>query len=545
MLRKLIYIIIFGVIFSIGILVGKRLPIGSMGQDRISDVLQLIEEHYVDTIDMNRVDERVIPLILSELDPHSTYLSAEANRSEEEGLEGSFEGIGIQFNRLKDTVIVSRVFEGGGAARAGLQAGDRIVMADTTDLTGKGLTNERVTKALKGPGGSVVRLHLLRAGKRETASVVRGPVPVSSIDAAYMIAPKVLYVRINKWGGQTHQEFLTAYAQHRDQGIEGIVLDLRDNGGGYLDAPVSLAGEFLPRGAEIVYTEGRSYPRHDYHTDKDGLLMDMPLVVLVNEFSASSSEIFAGAMQDHDRAKIVGRRTFGKGLVQRPFMLPDSSVIRLTIARYYTPSGRSIQKSYAAGTDAYSRDLEERLEHGELYSMDSIAQTDTLRYYTKSGRVVHGGGGITPDIFVPRDSTGINSYYIRLVQSGTLPRFAFDYADSHRAELSRYATVGELSKHLKGLGLGLLYDYAYYAQSAGIAIRTTYLQRSAELILGQLHALIADNIAKDTGAYYEVINATSSEVREAVDLLLQGRWRPLPTDQPVSLAVTADSSSHG
>lgn len=536
MLRKVIQVVLIGLVFALGLVVGKRYLGGlGAGHDRVGEVLRLIDGYYVDTVDMTKIDDEIIPFLLSKLDPHSVYLSAKLNESESEGLEGSFQGIGIQFNRIKDTVIVSRIISGGGAERAGLKAGDRILRADTASLIGKELTNEDVMSKLKGPGGTVVALQILRDGEPVKASVVRGPVPVSSIDAAYMVSDKLLYVRLNKWGGQTLQEFLTAYAKHRDQGIKGIILDLCDNGGGYLDAPVMLASEFLPRDTKIVYTEGRKFPRQIFTTEKDGLLRDVPLIVLVNEYSASSSEIFAGAMQDHDRAQIVGRRTFGKGLVQRPFVLPDSSVVRLTVARYYTPSGRSIQKSYAEGTEAYARDLYERYEHGELYSRDSIARTaDTAIYRTAGGRIVHGGGGITPDVFVPRDSVGINAYYMRLVQSGTLPRFAFDYADKHRKQLSSFATVAELHQHLQSIGQTLLFDYAYYAQSQGVAIRTTLLQRSSELILTQLFALIADSVSADPGAYYEVVNTISPELRKAIELFEAGRWRP--SLQPDSVA---------
>lgn len=516
------------IIFVFGFVIGQRYTFfdSRSASDRILEVMGLIDRFYVDTINMSEVDDRVIPHILSELDPHSAYLSAELNRAESESLDGSFQGIGVQFNRFHDTVIISRIIPGGGAERAGLQPGDRILRADTSALTSADLSNEAVMSRLKGPAGTVVRLAIYRGGKTLEAAVVRGPVPMSSVDAAYRLPGDVLYIRLNKWGGQTHQEFLTEYMKHSKPELKGMILDLRDNGGGYLDAAVDLAGEFLPEGADIVYMEGRAMPRESYTTERNGLLVDMPLVVLVNEFSASSSEIFAGAMQDHDRARIVGRRTFGKGLVQRPFVLSDSSVVRLTVARYYTPSGRSIQKSYAAGADAYERDLSDRYEHGELYSADSIAQADTVKYYTAGRRVVHGGGGITPDLFVPRDSTGINSYYLRLIQSGSLPRFAFDYADKHRARLSAHPSLASLLKDLRAQGSALLYEYAYYAQAQGVSIRTTLLRRSSTLLLSQLYALIADNVMQDLGAYYEVINEQSEEVNIARQLLSSGQWRP-------------------
>lgn len=527
--RKVIYVLLFAVVFFLGLFLGKRVYVlERSGTEKISDILELINKNYVDAISMDSINEQVIPVILSQLDPHSSYLPASLSKAETESLEGSFEGIGVQFNRLKDTVIVTRVIEGGGSSRAGIKAGDRILRADTTSLIGKSLSNETVMASLKGKGGTVVKLQILREGKPLEVKVVRGAVPVSSIDASYMIGD-YLYVRINRWGAMTHQEFLNAYVQHAEES-KGMIVDLRDNSGGYLETAVSLAGEFLPKNKLIVYTEGRNYPREEYETERKGVLVDMPLIVLVNEFSASASEIFAGAIQDHDRALIVGRRTFGKGLVQRPFMRSDSSMIRLTVARYYTPSGRSIQKKYSTGADgaeAYAHDLEERYTHGELFNADSVTVNDTTKYYTSSGRIVYGSGGITPDVFIARDSVGVNPYYLRLQQQGMLQRFAFDYADSHRKQLASFRTAEALDKHLVAQGNSLLYDFAYYAQRNGVAIRSTYLEQSSKLILSQLHALIADNASLDSGIFYRFTNRRSEEMSKAVQLLKSGEWKPV------------------
>lgn len=530
-LSILLGIIALALTFFLGLRLGSR-PQFFFQTDRLSAIMGLIHQHYVDELDMDSITEQVIPTVLTQLDPHSSYLSPELNKEESEALDGSFEGIGIQFNRLKDTVIVSRVIEGGGSDRAGLKPGDRILKADSVSLLGKELTNERVMSSLKGKGGTVVALHILRAGKPMTIKVVRGPVPVSSIDASYMV-DKYLYVRINRWGAITHEEFLNEYVKHKDK-VAGVVLDLRDNAGGYLETAVALSKEFLPKGSLIVYTEGRNFPREDYKTKSDGALKDMPLVVLVNEFSASASEIFAAAMQDHDRATIIGRRTFGKGLVQRPFSLNDGSVIRLTVARYYAPSGRGIQKKYKLGQDgaeAYAMDLEERYEHGELYNSDSVLVADTTKYYTRGGRIVHGGGGVTPDVFIPRDSTGINAYYIRLLRSGSLPKYAFDYADKHRALFTSFRSADEVHRHLLGLGRGLLYDFARYAErEGGVAMRSTLLEQSGDLLLDQLHALIADNASMDAGIYYRFINLRSKELDEGIKRLKSNTWRPKPGD---------------
>lgn len=525
MWRKIFYLLLGILIFFFGIYWERMSSSIDTSSERIIEVLKLIDDYYVDTLDKHRIDERVIPLLLAELDPHSAYLSAEENQSESEGLDGSFEGIGIQFNRITDTVIVTRVIDGGGAQRAGLQPGDRILSANDTKLLGKDLDNDTIMKQLKGERGSVVHLNILRKGESLIASVVRGAVPLPSLDIAYKVKDNILYIRLNKWGGETYSEFIDAYARYQSEGVDGIILDLRDNGGGYLDAAVKLAGEFLPSDVTVVYTEGRMMPRHTYRTDRDGLLMNMPLVVLVNEHSASASEIFAGAMQDHDRAYIVGRRTFGKGLVQRPFDLSDNSVIRLTVARYYMPSGRSIQKSYADGMEAYIQDLNERYGHGELLHADSVIQRDTTKYYTQGRRVVYGGGGVTPDFFVPHDTVGVNSYYLRLLQSGTLPEFAFRYADRRRELLSSHS-IQQMKDYLRAQGNTLLFDYAYYAQRQGVAIRATLLHQSASVLLNQLYALIIDNLSNSAGAYFVIANERSAEVMQAIKLLDTGQWKP-------------------
>ncbi len=526
MVRKIVYGLLIALVFALGYGLGNRTKLGN-GVQRVTSLLELIQKDYVDEVNIDSISEQALPNILNQLDPHSAYLPANINASESETLGGSFDGIGVQFNRFKDTVIVSRVISGGGSDRAGVEIGDRILKADTTSLLGKEISNDKIMAALKGKSGSVVTLHILRRGKQVTLKVVRGPVPVSSIDAGYMIGDK-LYVRINRWGAITYQEFLNLYIQHASK-TKGLIIDLRDNSGGYLESAVQLAQEFLPKGKLIVYTQGKNYPREDYQSQRDGSLQDMPLVVLVNEFSASASEIFSGAMQDHDRAMIVGRRTFGKGLVQRPYEFSDGSVVRLTVARYYTPSGRSIQKPYKigeSGSTIYAQDIEERYEHGEMYSADSLVINDTTKYYTHGGRLVYSGGGITPDVFIPRDTVGINPYYVRLVRSGLLAKYAFEYVDNHRDTMQKLNTPEVLDAHLKSLGRKLLIDFAYYAQKEGIGIRSTSLENSSSLLLSQLHALIADNAGLDTGIYYRFINKRSKELIRAVELLDTKSWKP-------------------
>ena len=462
----------------------------------VASILKLIQQNYVDDIDIDSLGEKTIPLILSQLDPHSMYLSPEEAKRENESLEGSFSGIGIQFNRLKDTVIVTRVIPGGGSHRAGVLSG--------------------------------VGLDILREGKPKKINVVRGPVPVSSVETSYMIGDK-LYVKLSRWGAMTHQEFLDIYVRNQAQ-TKGVIIDLRDNGGGYLESVVALAGEFLPKGKLITYTEGKHYRREDYVADRQGLLENMPLVVLVNELSASASEIFAGAMQDHDRAMIIGRRTFGKGLVQRPFVLRDHSNVRLTVARYYTPSGRSIQKKYKMGlegSEAYSQDLEERFRHGELDNADSIAVADTRKYFTDGGRIVHGGGGISPDLFIPRDTIGVNPYFIRLGRRGAFARYAFDYVDTHRKELVALKTFSAVETYLKNHEQEILIDFARYAQTKlGVDMRSTYLEQSRSRILDDLSFLIIDGVFDDSAMAYRLFHRRDNALNEALRLLQTKSWKP-------------------
>lgn len=529
LLRGLTYGLVTILVFLLGISTATYFGVGGRRgtSSKLDEIYSLIQQYYVDSTNMDSLSEEALPFILSQLDPHSVYLNAEENKASTETLEGSFAGIGIQFNTLLDTVVVVRVIEGGPSERAGLQAGDRILRADTTSFLRDSLTSEEIMKALKGPEDTVVKLTLQRGKKVFTTSVVRGAVPVPTLDASYMIRPHVLYVRLNKWGTQTPLEFQQAYADHASEGVERILLDLRDNGGGYLQAATTLASEFLSKGDLLVYNKGAHYPREDFKCPRDGRLRNVPLTVLVNENSASASEIFAGAMQDLDRALIVGRRTFGKGLVQLPFELRDHSVVRLTVARYYTPSGRSIQKSYAKGYEAYAEDIEDRYLHGELYSADSISRPDTTRYYTRLGRTVYGGGGITPDIFTPRDSTGINPYYIRLLRSGTLQRFAFSYADSHRAQFLRLGSDAAVQEYLQAQGEQIVYAYARYAdQKGGVAQRPGYLQESMAILRRDLIALIYDLLGRDKDAFYRLHNERDPEVLKALEQLTSPAWRP-------------------
>ena len=388
---------------------GNRLTVINNGSNRLNNLLRIIDDQYVDKVDIDSLVESAIPQILAELDPHSVYISAKDVQATNDDLKGSFSGVGVEFTIREDTIHVQNVIKNGPAEKAGLLAGDTIVYVDGKKFVGKVVTNEEAMHRLKGPQGSKVKIGVARYGNPKiiTYEVTRGEIPTKTITAAYMLDDNTGYIKVKNFGEKTYPELLIALASLQQQGFSNLVIDLRDNTGGYLQSAVQMANEFLPNKKLIVYTEGRKSPRKEYRSDGHGAYQNMPLVVLINEGSASSSEIFAGAMQDNDRATIIGRRSFGKGLVQQQIPFPDGSMIRLTIARYFTPSGRCIQKPYTHGEDAsYEQDLISRYEHGEFFSQDSIKHTGKP-YHTGNGRVVYGGGGITPDIFVPEDTSDL------------------------------------------------------------------------------------------------------------------------------------------
>ena len=458
---------------------GNRLSIINTGSNKINYLLQMVDNQYVDTVDMNDLVEQAMPKILSELDPHSMYIPSTDAEEANEDLKGSFSGVGISFNMQKDTVNVMGVIPGGPAEKVGIMPGDRITRADTVNLIG--ISQHDVIRHLKGQKGTVVRLTVVRRGRRQplTFNVVRGDIPVKSIDAAYILRDHTGYIRVKSFGEQTYSEFMIAMAQLRVDGMKNLILDLRGNRGGYMHIAIQMANEFLQGHQLIVYTQGRKSPREDYYSDGRGSFQQLPLTVLIDEGSASSSEIVAGALQDNDRATIIGRRSFGKGLVQQPMEFKDGSVVRLTIARYYTPSGRCIQKPYQPGHDEdYENELIERYERGEYFTQDSIQQSGPA-YKTRQGRTVYGGGGITPDIFVPEDTSALTSYYREAVFDGHIRQFAFDYTDDNRSTLQRLSSVDELERHLQRQGL--LERFAAYAETQGLRRRNLMLYRSRHL----------------------------------------------------------------
>lgn len=505
---------------------GNKLGIINTSSNKLNALLRIIDDQYVDTVNISDLVEEAMPQILSELDPHSSYIPAKDLEAVTADLKGSFSGIGIQFTIQNDTIHVNNVIQGGPSEKVGLMAGDRIVEVDDSAFVGKIVTNEEAMKRLKGEKGSKVKLGVYRPGEKELLhfTVVRGNIPVKSIDAAYMINEKVGYVKVNKFGETTYPELLIALAKLGQKNCEGLIIDLRGNTGGYMAAAIQMVNEFLPNNRLIVYTQGRKSPRQDYNSNGTGSNQKMPLVVLVDEGSASASEIFAGAIQDNDRGTIVGRRSFGKGLVQQPIEFSDGSAIRLTIARYYTPSGRCIQKPYEKGKESeYELDLLTRYEHGEFFSADSIKQNETEVYHTRLGRPVYGGGGIMPDIFVPQDTTGMTSYFRMAANRGLIIRYTFEYTDQNRSTLQKYDTPEKMEEYLKKQNL--LNNFAAWAEKKGLKRRNNLMAKSRQLFEMSLYGNIIYNML-GMEAYVEFLNETDKTVLKAVEILEKGESFP-------------------
>ena len=505
---------------------GNKLGIINTSSNKLNALLRIIDDQYVDTVNMGELVEEAMPQILSELDPHSSYIPAKDLEAVNADLKGSFSGIGIQFTIQNDTIHVNSVIQGGPSEKVGLMAGDRIVEVDDSAFVGKIVTNSEAMKRLKGEKGSKVKLGVYRPGEKDLLhfTVIRGNIPVKSIDAAYMINEKVGYIKVNKFGETTYPELLIALAKLNQKNCEGLIVDLRGNTGGYMAAAIQMVNEFLPNNRLIVYTQGRKSPREDYNSNGTGSNQKMPLVVLVDEGSASASEIFAGAIQDNDRGTIVGRRSFGKGLVQQPIEFSDGSAIRLTIARYYTPSGRCIQKPYEKGKESeYELDLLTRYEHGEIFSADSIKQDETEVYHTRLGRPVYGGGGIMPDIFVPQDTTGMTSYFRMAANRGLIIRYTFDYTDQNRSTLQKYDTPEKMEAYLKGQNL--LNKFAAWAEKKGLKRRNNLMMKSRRLFEMSLYGNIIYNML-GMEAYVEYLNESDKTVLKAVEILEKGESFP-------------------
>ena len=494
---------------------GNRLNIINSGSNRLSNLLHIIDDQYVDKVNIDSLVNNAIPLILAELDPHSVYISAKDAQAANDDLKGSFTGIGVEFTIRQDTIHVQNVISNGPAERAGVLAGDKIISVDGKPFVGKIVTNEEAMHRLKGPKDTKVKIGVLRYGSKKPKyfTITRGEIPQKSIAATYMLDDKTGYIRIKNFGETTYPELLIALEQLSQQGFSNLVIDLRDNTGGLLTSAIQIANEFLPKNKLIVYTEGRKSPKQEFASDGHGSYQKLPLVVLINEVSASASEIFAGAMQDNDRATIIGRRSFGKGLVQQQIGFPDGSIIRLTIARYYTPSGRCIQKPYSTGDDKnYEQDLITRYQHGEFFSQDSIKHHGPA-YHTGIGRVVYGGGGITPDIFVAEDTLGMTSYYKEASMSGLILQYAFTYTDDNRPKLNTYKEMMEMASYLAKQNL--VDKFATYADKHGLKRRNLMIKKSHKLLERYINSRILNNML-DESAWNEYINLGDPTIEAAL-----------------------------
>ena len=512
---------------------GNRKETGAIGNysNKLNGLLRIIDDQYVDTVNMSELIEDAMPQILGELDPHSSYIPAKDLQAVNDDLRGSFSGIGVQFTIQQDTIHISDVIAGGPSEKVGIMPGDRIVEIDDSAFVGKIVTNNESMKRLKGPKGSEVKLGIVRQGEKEILhfTIIRGDIPNKSIKAAYMINEKFGYINIEKFSETTYPEMLISLAKLHQDNCQGIIIDLRGNTGGYMGPAIQMVNEFLPKGRLIVYTEGRKAPRENYPSNGTGSSQKMPLIVLLDEGSASASEIFAGAIQDNDRGTIIGRRSFGKGLVQQPIEFNDGSAIRLTIARYYTPSGRCIQKPYQKGKDEqYEMDLLTRYEHGEFFSQDSIKQDESHIFYTSLGRPVYGGGGIMPDIFVPQDTTGMTSYFRMAVNRGLTIQFSFQYTDRNRQKLQKYTNAEDLLKYLKTQNI--LEKFAQFAESKGLKRRNILMYQSKELFDRNLYGNIIYNML-NMEEYLKYLNQSDKTVLKALEILEKEESFPQAPEQ--------------
>ena len=494
---------------------GNRLNIINSGSNRLSNLLHIVDDQYVDKVNIDSLVDMAIPQILADLDPHSVYIPAKDAQAVADDLKGSFSGVGIEFTIRKDTIRVQNVVKNGPAQRAGILAGDKIVSVDGKPFVGKVVTQDEAMRRLKGPKDTKVKIGVERYGQKKVKyfTVTRGEIPQRSITATYMLDKNTGYIKIKNFGETTYPELLIALAQLSQEGFSNLVIDLRDNGGGYMNSAVQMANEFLPKNKLIVYMQGRKSPRQDFRSDGHGSYQKIPLVVLINEASASASEIFAGAMQDNDRATIIGRRSFGKGLVQQQLGFPDGSMIRLTIARYYTPSGRCIQKPFKPGDNQdYDNDLLTRYQHGEFFSQDSIKHTGPA-YHTSIGRTIYGGGGITPDIFVAEDTLGMTSYYKQAAMSGLILQYAFNYTDNNRRKLNTFGSMTDMSKYLVGQNTVEL--FAAFADKNGLKRRNLMIRKSHKLLERFINSRIIYNIL-DEQAWTEYINQDDPTIATAL-----------------------------
>jgi carboxyl-terminal processing protease len=523
--RSVILPLLVAIALVVGILIGIYLPGRNSApqqsafrvrNDKLNSILNIIESDYVDTVNRGELVEAAIPAILKKLDPHSVYIPAKDLQRANEPLQGNFDGIGISFNMLTDTILVISTIPGGPSEKIGLMAGDKIIYVNDSLVAGKQLSDEKVMGMLKGPRGTVVKIKLLRKGYNDLIpfEIVRDKIPIASVDISYMINGMTGYIKINNFAITTYDDFLKSLKELKEQGMTKLILDLRENSGGVMEAAIKIANQFLKEGQMIVYTLGRSQPKNEARATGNGEFENGDLVLLIDEWSASASEILAGAIQDNDRGTIIGRRSFGKGLVQEPVPFNDGSGMRLTIARYYTPTGRSIQKPYNNGFDEYFDDLNSRYEHGEFEVSDSIHFADSLKFTTPGGKTVYGGGGIMPDIFVPVDTSGRSTYFLAV--RPLIYRFALKYTEVNRETLKKYTEAGEMEIYLDRQAL--LDQFTDFAAKSGVRKNAEGLKISGQIIHTQLKAYIARNILDNKG-FYPIWKELDATLKYAIEYL--------------------------
>lgn len=518
--------IIIAVCLTAGIIIGMFLPGRksdnphssiSSRNDKLGNIVNIIMANYVDSVNRQELEEAAIPDMLKKLDPHSIYIPARDLKRANEPLEGNFDGIGISFNMMTDTILVISTIPGGPSEKAGLMAGDKIIYVNDSLVAGKGITDEDAMGMLKGPRGTVVKIKIMRKAHNELIpfDITRDKIPRYSVDVAYMVNNNTGYMKINAFALTTYDEFMKGMEELKGNGMTMLILDLRGNSGGIMEAAIRIANQFLEKGQLIVYTQGRSQPRNDALATGTGEYGDIKLALLIDEWSASASEILAGAIQDNDRGTIIGRRSFGKGLVQEPVMFSDGSGMRLTVARYYTPSGRSIQKPYNEGTDQYYEDFRKRLERGESLEEDSLDQDKLPKFKTPGGRTLYGEGGIMPDKFIPVDTSGISRYFLK-VRNSLIYRFSLKYTETNRESLSRFTETGELEKYLDRQAL--LDQFAQFAAQNGVKKDPEGLMESGRIIHTQIKAYIARNILDNKG-FYPIWTEIDTTLKYAIEYL--------------------------
>ncbi|RPH32976.1 MAG: S41 family peptidase [Bacteroidales bacterium] len=523
--KDIIYPIVLGVVLIIGIIIGFKINKGSgrtsllvnPKTDKLTSVLKYIEDDYVDTVGIGQLVELTLPAVLKNLDPHSIYIPAKEFQGMNEPLEGGFDGIGVQYNMPNDTVIVISPVKGGPSERLGVLSGDRIIKINGKTVAGVKFPADSIPKLLKGTTGTKVKIGVKRKGVNELIDfdIIRDKIPIYSVDVSYMPSNDIGYIKINTFSKTTYQEFLKANEKLKGYGMKKLIVDLRGNTGGYMDAATNIADEFLDSTRLIVYTQGKSRSRQNIYSNPGGECINEKVIILIDEFAASASEILAGAIQDNDRGTIIGRRSFGKGLVQEQVYFKDGSALRLTTARYYTPSGRSIQKPYSSGNDDnYFNDISNRFQHGEFQQVDSIKFTDSLKYYTSKGRIVYGGGGIMPDVFIPLDTNGISPYLTKVANRNLIYRFAFDFTERHRNEVRGIKEFESVKNYLNGFNL--LSEFIAFAERNGIPANQRQISHSKLIIETQIKAVIARNIIDEDG-FYPFILEIDETLKKAIE----------------------------